>query len=777
MLPKPTRRAVIDVGHKCNLECTHCYHLHEMKSGKATYRPVEQLKNEIFLAQQRGNNYIDFTGGEPSLHPEIADLIQHCTSLNMKACIITNAITGSKQTQTILDAGVDDWLVSIHDDVMRLPGGTKFKAREKQERFLKQVQDFSKKKDDRPFRFNFCMTKQNQKKIVLAAKWAAKWKPRIFNFINFNPHQDWKSDSEGTKKVVGDLNVIEEQLCEAIPILLDAGCGVNVRYFPMCRLPDVFRQHVCNDLHVTTDPYEWDYDITPKTFTAYSKAAANMSKSVEWNARPCHGCDLQFICGGINSAFYRATDDKTCITAIKDSGVLRDDFYHYRRQNTLCLTDRNPVCDAERVVAVADDSNYAFIPVFIRQMMIERPDSDVLLVCNHTHHDEARAMVNMSSGYGIYDMVIKNVSSEAMEIKGNPSGKLFLEKLIEVSDMVNEDTDHYFEITDSKIIPGNSNVTQVYRQCGLLDSRIENKVSELFPAKVVQKNQQVKPAGKNKRSFKSYPGNLLIYTICNQAYQWYIPLFARSLGISYPDQHAVIEVVGGVDKEVLDMVKNNKNVTVVDYAEGRESASEDVVDKLSEKYAVATLRFLSEPPAMANYTHFLITDIDIMFMPENKSIIDIHMHHLEKDGTVCYENFISEYQGGSPRMPGVMFVTSDWFAKTASTRKSEYEKLIQNGATEYCYDEMLIGRLVTDSGLPLTPIAHKDKLWRHHGIHIGDWRICIDRKARFIPQNVFQKMHICTLLKDELFMAFTLRCAEHIPMISKITKRWPMILK
>jgi hypothetical protein len=65
----------------------------------------------------------------------------------------------------------------------------------------------------------------------------------------------------------------------------------------------------------------------------------------------------------------------------------------------------------------------------------------------------------------------------------------------------------------------------------------------------------------------------------------------------------------------------------------------------------------------------LITDIDIMLMAEDSSIIDQHAAVIIKDGTVCYENWVTGHRSADqPRMPGVHFVSRDWWARTQLAR-------------------------------------------------------------------------------------------------------------
>jgi hypothetical protein len=129
---------------------------------------------------------------------------------------------------------------------------------------------------------------------------------------------------------------------------------------------------------------------------------------------------------------------------------------------------------------------------------------------------------------------------------------------------------------------------------------------------------------------------------------------------------------------------------------------------------------------------------------------------------------VSQRRGEEVRLPGVHFVTKEWWGRTAEARGIEKAILCSTGATEYCHDEFMLGRIVKNSGLN---ISSKVSLQWQHGVHIGDWRISIERKGK-VFQNVWQKMHISTLLKDEIFMSLLNSAAEKITWLKKLEKEW-----
>ncbi len=764
MIPKPTKRFMVEVGHKCNVKCTFCYHAHEKNTSFLTF---ETIKHEIDKWTIKGNNYCEFSGGEPSIHPEMPRLIEYCNSIGLKTSIITNGIAGSGATENIIKAGIDDWLISVHgtektvDSIMQLQG-----ARKRQERFMTQLRS-----SDQSFRFNYCMVRANQDDIVNTAKWALQWKPTIFNFIQFNPHHGWQKDIEGTKNMIGDLNVLEKQLSEAIPILLDAGIGVNVRYFPMCRLPEPFRMHVCNDLQVMYDPYEWsNYCEGDKNFKNYYAAGVNMSRSIEWKGQPCQRCDLLYICGGINSAFFRACDmDQSLLTRIKDSTIVRDDIYHYRRNNVQCLKDPVKSTNGKLNCIIVDEKNFALVPILIENTINNNPDSELMIFTHYSGHDELRKIVDRFIGYGIYDHFVKKVSMLEMQCDDIFSDE-FKDLIIEHYQLKEEFSDIIFFDTGNIVI---TKITDVVIACSQYSKAIDEAVTTLRSSKMkLSQKQEGKRISTKVMKFdeRHHEGELLIMTACNEKYQWYIPLFLRSMQISYPNQKTEISIMGEFCSEVKQICHDNKfNVEL------REFPPIDEKSKVAcGNYETAAMRFLIDPHSK-DYDYYLITDIDILFQPhQHKNIVDQHMMHLIRDNTVCYENLITEWRGDNPRMPGIHFVTKEWWNRTEKTREREKEILLEEGTCDYTYDEFMIGRIVLSSGLPIT----QDKLkmqWKH-GIHLGDWRINMHRKNKFRP-DTFAKMHIRTLLDDSIFMDLVKESSKRIEHLGKIIKGWPLLFK
>lgn len=324
--PQPTKRAVIDIGRKCNVNCSFCYYKHMGDLRKQCFLPIGKIKDMILEAKERGNNYIDFTGGETTILKEMPELIKFALDNGLKSCLITNGLAGKNTTQKIIDAGVDDFLISIHGSEKTHNELTGVKdGRARQKRFIDQLQD-----NNVSYRVNCVLARYVEVSWAETLEFIQEVKPRIVNFINMNPHGDWAKNPQDTIKVIANLHNVGQLLNKYVPILERQGIGVNIRYFPMCLLTEEIRKNVCNDLHVTFDPYEWDYSICPKNHYEHRRWGIDTSNAIECKTGGCRECKIVNVCGGINNAFNQATGG-IYVNPIEcfDGDML--DFYWYRR--------------------------------------------------------------------------------------------------------------------------------------------------------------------------------------------------------------------------------------------------------------------------------------------------------------------------------------------------------------------------------------------------------------------------------------------------------------
>ena len=86
------RRLTVELTNSCNLHCGYCLRDEDaLYHTRAQFLPLEFLRRVIRESRDAaGVAEINFTGGEPSLHPQFAELIHVCGEEGVKASFVTN---------------------------------------------------------------------------------------------------------------------------------------------------------------------------------------------------------------------------------------------------------------------------------------------------------------------------------------------------------------------------------------------------------------------------------------------------------------------------------------------------------------------------------------------------------------------------------------------------------------------------------------------------------------------------------------------------------------
>jgi sulfatase maturation enzyme AslB (radical SAM superfamily) len=86
------QRLSVELANICNLHCSYCFRAEEnLYSQRAEFFPVELLRRVIDEARTVANvTRINFTGGEPTLHPEFAQVLETITGAALTTSFVTN---------------------------------------------------------------------------------------------------------------------------------------------------------------------------------------------------------------------------------------------------------------------------------------------------------------------------------------------------------------------------------------------------------------------------------------------------------------------------------------------------------------------------------------------------------------------------------------------------------------------------------------------------------------------------------------------------------------
>ena len=127
MRREPPRRFIIKAGQSCNNSCTFCHsagltHLGDLET--------EEVCRRIDEALELGAESVLFSGGEPSMRPDLVDLADHCRRRDVPFGLITNGrmLSYKPLLSKLLARGLEYTYVSlhgteqVHDSITRAPG-------------------------------------------------------------------------------------------------------------------------------------------------------------------------------------------------------------------------------------------------------------------------------------------------------------------------------------------------------------------------------------------------------------------------------------------------------------------------------------------------------------------------------------------------------------------------------------------------------------------------------------------------------------------------------
>lgn len=257
---KITRRGILWLGQTCNLRCHFCYFLDRIQNEahpEHAFMGLDKAKAICrTLVDYYGNNSIDIQGGEPTLYPPIYDLVEYCARIGLSPTLITNAIALSKHDNVLRfrDRGIRDFLISVqglgdvYDRIVNHKGASRW-----QMMALRNLQVAGV-----PFRFNTVVSKAALPQLVDISRLAVETGAGVVNFLGFNPFNDQATGKRSTMNVPR-YDEIREPLVNAVEYLVAQGVEVNVRYLPLCLMPEHLRDTAYGFRQLPYDLHENDY--------------------------------------------------------------------------------------------------------------------------------------------------------------------------------------------------------------------------------------------------------------------------------------------------------------------------------------------------------------------------------------------------------------------------------------------------------------------------------------------------------------------------------------
>lgn len=245
-----TKRVKIVTGLKCNIKCIFCYYRDNLQVPNKTGTAILA---DLTYAYRHGIREVDFSGGEPTIHPDLPRLIAAAKQMGMeRTCIITNGWRLAERVylQELKSAGLDEILFSvhgssaqIHDQHTAVDGSF-----ERICRAMGNAVDCGV-----AVRTNTVVTRLNLNDLSAVSRFVADFAPVQVNFITIN---DWCYAKHLVDALMVRYSEMAPRLKEACDLLESKAAAINVRYIPFCFMQG-YERFVCNHPQVMYDPYEW----------------------------------------------------------------------------------------------------------------------------------------------------------------------------------------------------------------------------------------------------------------------------------------------------------------------------------------------------------------------------------------------------------------------------------------------------------------------------------------------------------------------------------------
>ena len=119
------------LNNACNANCGFCNFARDsLPRSHWKFADRQGAFDAMDIMHRQGIRYLLFTGGEPTLHPDLVDFVRHGAGLGMKMMLVSNAgLFKSHKIRELHDAGISSFIISIdaasaelHEQNRGLPG-------------------------------------------------------------------------------------------------------------------------------------------------------------------------------------------------------------------------------------------------------------------------------------------------------------------------------------------------------------------------------------------------------------------------------------------------------------------------------------------------------------------------------------------------------------------------------------------------------------------------------------------------------------------------------
>ncbi len=295
-MPLKIKKTVIITGYGCNNRCQFCIDADKRHIPEKT---TKEVMLELISAKGRGRSYLEIIGGEPTIRPDIFQLIKFAKKLKFKTILIaTNGrmLAYEDFAQKFINAGVTSIIFSIHghnaelhDKLTQVQGSF-----DQLKRGIQNVQKLGFKN----IGSNTTIVKDNYRYLVKIGRFIYNNGIHNAEFIFVDP------TIGGAKK---NFKKIVPRISDAAPYIkkcLNFGERIgaqhwHIRYVPLCYFPEY--EHRISEVyevqHFQTEHLAPDFQNheVENSRLIYGRQRTSRCKKCDFLARKCEGIWKEYI--------------------------------------------------------------------------------------------------------------------------------------------------------------------------------------------------------------------------------------------------------------------------------------------------------------------------------------------------------------------------------------------------------------------------------------------------------------------------------------------------
>jgi len=302
----PVERVEIHVTYHCDDACVFCSEEKRMAWYGPDAERTEFLEELLARAAARGVRHVNFTGGEPTLHPEFVRLAATAKQLGLTTYVGTNGTMLAREDFARAAAPLlDEVSLSLHGpdaavhDAMTVRAGS-FE-------FLRAAATHVRRFHPEALLLaNVVVIQDNLAHAAATVRRAAEWGCRQVLVSNVAPEGAVADDYGRFAVRLGALRAHVPEIARAAD-----ECGVALRFFgvPVCALG---RAHMArsNDLHwAPRSTVERAYADDGRTRVKLHTVTEHAPTRNRIKTARCAGCAADGVCGGFFAAYHRVWGD------------------------------------------------------------------------------------------------------------------------------------------------------------------------------------------------------------------------------------------------------------------------------------------------------------------------------------------------------------------------------------------------------------------------------------------------------------------------------------